>query len=365
MKIAYFNCSSGIAGDMILASLIDAGLSVKHLESVIKNGLKLGNWRLITKATDSLYHIPLKQLKVQGEKHFNSPGSMLGLIKNSGLSSKAKVVSLKILSLLISAEASAHKIKKNQAHFHELNSLDTMIDVVGVSIALDLLGIDEVYSSFINIGKPAPASLAMIKERKLPVYSNNSVLELATPTGIAIISNISKGFGDMPLIRLERSGMGAGTIKAANNYLAVMIGEAQNTKKQLTYYGQDEVILLDTNIDDMDPRIFPYLIDKLLTLGAKDAWLEQVLMKKGRPGIVLSVMCEREKEKTIVDTIFNETTTLGIRRQENKRYILKRKRINDIKIAFLKNGKVKSNLEFEVAKKKSIARKIPLKNILL
>jgi hypothetical protein len=362
MRIAYFNCSSGIAGDMILASFLNAGLDAKRLENTLKKALRFKNWKLEVKSTESLYHIPLPQVNVKGEKKFASPIDMVNFIKRSGLSAKVKGLSLKILESMILAESKVHKMHKSRIHFHELNSLDTVIDITGSCLALELLKIDEVYASNINIGRPAPAALELVRKNKVPVYSNNPDVELATPTGLAVISNMVIGFGEMPQMVLENYGMGAGTQKINRNYLTVSIGQSLN--KENTYYSSDEVVVLETNIDDMDPRIYPYLIEKALSLGAKDAWLTQVLMKKGRPGIVLSVICHKNNEKDIVNLLFNETTTLGIRRRESNRYILNRKLLKDKKIAYLSGKKMKVKSEYENAKLQSLRTHKPLKNII-
>lgn len=361
MKIAHFNCKSGIAGDMIIASLIDSGLSAEILEKTLKKKLKTKDWELKVSITKN-YHFPAKNLSVSGERHFTSPFEIRNIIKKSDLSDTVKKNSLKILDTLISAESKVHGVPTGKVHFHELNSMDTLIDITGACQALELLNIDKVFCSEINIGRPAPATLEILKEKQLPVYSN-STFETATPTGISIISNIAESFGAMPALVIEKSGYGAGTNEIPNmqNFLQVIIGSSELLKNT---FEKDEVIILETNIDDMDLRVFPYVMENLFSAGAKDVWFTQIIMKKGRPAVKLSVICDLNHENEIVDIIFNETTTLGIRRMPCSRHILKRELSDGKKKAFLKKSKVKISAEYEVAKQKAIKTHQPVKDLL-
>ena len=362
MKIAYFNCSSGISGDMILASLIDAGLSYRQLEEKLKNALKISNWRLSVSACER-HHMPAKLLKVQGDIHFNSPQHMKNIIKRAAFPATAKKRMLSVLDTLVVAESEVHNVAVNKVHFHELNSIDTLIDISGACLALEMLGIEKVHASPVNVGRPAPATLKIITGSQTPVYSTIPGMELATPTGMAIITTMATSFGDMPCLQPEKAGFGAGEklLTEAPNLLNVIIG---TTRQEPAGYDMDEAVLLETNIDDMDPRLYPYVTEKLFTAAAKDVWLTQVLMKKGRPGIILSVLCAAQREKELVDIIFKETTTLGIRRSLHPRYILKREKKNDEKIALLPHGKTRKKSEFENTRQKALKSSTPLRAIL-
>jgi len=230
-----------------------------------------------------------------------------------------------------------------------------------------MLGINEVYSSPLNLGKPAPATVEIVKAGNVPVYSTNPRVEMTTPTGAAIISAIAKSFGGMPPIRVESSGSGAGTFEFDDipNILGLITGQSLEKNVPPLQIPTDEVKVLETNIDDMDPRIYPYVMDKLFGLGARDVWLSQVIMKKGRPGTVLSVICTKDKEKDIVNTIFRETTTLGIRSYPCSRHVLKRETGADKKTAFVPGSKPKVKSEYEKAREQAVQLKKPLKNILL
>jgi uncharacterized protein (TIGR00299 family) protein len=353
-KILYFNCSSGVAGDMIIASLVDAGVPVKILEKKLKSALKVGNWTFKV-STASRCHYPAKLLIVEGNHHFKSPYDIVRILKNSRLSDKLKAKTIAIIETLIKAESKVHGVPKGEVHFHELNSIDTLIDAAGSCLALEMLGIEEVFSSPLNLGRPAPATLEIVKEKKIPVFSDNPKFELSTPTGAAIITNIASRFGISPKMIIERTGISTGTqvIEGAQNVLQALIGKRD-----------DGVILLETNIDDMDPRIYPYVCGLLFKAGVKDAWLTQIIMKKGRPGIKLSVICNDFTEGKVVDIIFTETTTLGVRRQEISRHVLPRKLGKNDKTAFLRGGKTKTNTEFEQAVIKARKTGRPLREIL-
>ncbi|MFH1369137.1 MAG: nickel pincer cofactor biosynthesis protein LarC [Elusimicrobiota bacterium] len=359
-KVLYFNCASGIAGDMIIASLIDAGVPAAALEQRLKRALRVKDWKLKCAAA-SHYHCPAKTVQVTGLRHFNSPYEMLRILRRSSLPAETKAKSIAIIETLIRAESRVHGVPKDKVHFHELNSIDTLIDTAGSCLAAELLGITEIRASQLNIGRPAPATLEIIKENKIPVYSDNSSCELTTPTGAAIISNIASGFGAMPPMIIEKSGFGGGTkfITKAPNMLQAVIGRIPGGSAP-----GDEVILLETNIDDLDPRVYPYVMELLLKAGAKDTWLTHIIMKKGRPGTMLSTLCAPRDEGEMVLIIFRETTTLGIRRIPVLRHILARKSGKTRKIAYLHDGNTKSSVEFEQARKMALKTGQPLKDIL-
>jgi len=364
MKTAYFNCSSGIAGDMTIAAFINAGLPARELETHLKKALKLAGWNLETTVTER-YHFPAAVLTVKGDRNFKDPGEMKRVIAGSGLPERVKKRSLRILDTLIRAESLVHRVQPGKVHFHELNSIDTLIDVAGSCLAVEMLGIEQVYASALNIGRGAPATLQIVKAKNIPVYATTGRYELATPTGTAVIAELAQSFGAMPLMTIETHGIGAGmqVIPEHRNILTVSIGRTREARAASDYL-QDAVALLETNIDDMDPRIYPYVLEKLLAAGAKDAWLTQVLMKKGRPGIVLSVLCSPEQEGEMAAILFDETTTLGVRRTQYSRYTLKRTETKSRKIAHLSGGRTRAKAEFRHALQKAVKTSRPLKDIL-
>lgn len=362
MKIAYFNCSSGIAGDMILAACIDAGVSARGLESRLRGALKLSGWRLKV-AADTRLHYPAKRVSVEGTQIFSSPREMQSIIRRSSLSPAVIKRSLDIVSFLVAAEALVHGVPPAQAHFHELNSIDTLVDICGACLCMELLGIDEVLASPVNVGNPAPATIAMTKAGTVPVFSSTALHELATPTGMAVVARLARRFGPLPAVTISASGIGAGAraVPGTDNVLKVLIGDASGGAASAE---SDTVVLLETNIDDMDPRVYPYVMEKLLSAGARDAWLTQVLMKKGRPGIVVSVLCDASCEPAMLNILFAETTTLGVRRSVRERTVLRRRQDAAAKTGFLPGGGRKTAVEFEPARARARATGAPLRRLL-
>lgn len=352
---------------MILAAFIDAGLPLSFLQKELRK-LKIKNWDLKVKNVEKK-NLPAKQVIVQGEKKFPSREEMIKIVKESGLKKKIKKQVLDILSALIDAEKKVHKINKNfTVHLHELANLDTLIDIVGGCIAIEKFGLDKIYASPINVGSLAPVAVELLKG--LPIYATGSGEELTTPTGAAIISHIAKDFGPMPIMKIKKYGFGAGSKDLVNqpNLLRLTIGETIPSPCSTAGYEYEEVLLLETNIDDMNPQIYPYVMEKLIKNGALDVWLTPVQMKKGRPGIVLSCLVDSIKKEKIIDLLFRETTTLGIRLLPWERVKLRRKVKRNpsglvYKVGEGKNFK-KEKVEYDTAVKFVKRSAIPLKNIL-
>lgn len=372
MKIAYFDCFSGISGNMIIGALIDAGLSLNFLKKELKK-INISNYHL--KVSDvkkgiisaKYFEVVCKDNKIKDVSLKN----VLKIIKESKLEEDIKKNAEKIYLKLASAEAKVHKEKIENIHFHEVGAIDTVIDIVGTLVGIKKLGIKEIYSSPLNLGKgqvecshgilpvPAPATLEILKN--IPVYCSNEDMELTTPTGAAIISTISHKFCDISLMRVEKIGYGAGSYNLSiPNVLRILIGEKEEN------YDEEKIVLLETNIDDMNPEIYEYVIERLLEEGALDVYLTQILMKKTRPAILLSVICEEKEMNRILNVIFSETTTLGVRINNIKRVKLNRK-LSELKTEF---GRVKIKttdrglkLEYEDCKKIAKGRKIPLREV--
>lgn len=336
---------------MILASLINAGVNPGELEESLKKNLKVNGWKLRVSNNSSI-HFPVTTLTVEGKKHFSSTKEIAGIIKNSSFSNDLKVKGLSIFGTLVKAEAKVHEVPEDRVHFHEINSIDTLVDIMGAVVCLDKLKIEKVISSPVNLGSQMPATIEIVKTKKLPVFSSDSSFEMTTPTGAAIISALANEFGEMPLLKVEKYGFGSGTKKLSKGFsiMKVVVG----IEEKIGEFDTDLSVLLETNIDDMDPRIYPYVMEKLFSAGAKDVWFTQVLMKKGRPGIILSALCSGENEQKLAEIIFSETTTLGIRRFSVPRYILKRKLTGDKKIAYFSDGKRKIKSEYEVIRNKAL-----------
>lgn len=331
MKIAYFDCFSGISGDMIIGALVDLGLDIKFLENelkklnlkgcriearkVVKNGLSATKFDVIENRANSHEERSLKEINE--------------IIRKSKFDNGTKSTIKKIFMTIANAEAKIHNKTANKIHFHEIGAIDTIIDVAGAVIGLEKLGIEKIYCSKLNVGAgfvgfshgkwpvPAPATAEILKN--IPVYNNGVEAELVTPTGAAIISNLAEKFGDMPEIKVEKIGYGAGAKDLEQpNVLRVFLGETAEMQNE-------KINVIETNIDNMNPEIYPYVIDKLMENGALDAYLTNIIMKKGRPAVKLSVLCDIENTDRLSDIIFDETTTIGLRIFEAKRKKLERK----------------------------------------
>lgn len=379
MRIAYFDCFSGISGDMILGALIDAGasfdmlrkgLSCLNLEgysirtsTVLKKGIKATKLDVIIESPD-LPGRPLKDLR--------------DIIKESSLNTAVKDKSLSIFERLARAEAAVHNCPVEDVHFHEIGHVDTIVDIVGSVYCLNLLGIDRVVSSPIDTGSgnveishgtvpvPAPVTAELLKG--IPVYSSGIEKELTTPTGAAIITSVASSFQVLPEMRLSAVGYGAGgwELREKANVLRVFIGEHAQS------FDTDDVILLETNIDDMNPQIYEYLMEKLFQAGAVDVYLTPVVMKKSRPAHMLSILTRVEDQETIKRLVFEETTTLGIRISRISRSTLERK-IREVETPYGKvRVKISSGLdgvfnivpEYEDCKRIAKETGIPLKDII-
>ncbi len=379
MKTLYFDCFSGISGDMILGAFLDMGLDGKLLKkelsklalkgytlsekTVRQNGIRAKKFIVGLNSKDSGKRRTFNQIKT--------------IITKSSLSPTSKELSLKIFNKLAEAESKAHGVKKSQVHFHQVGDTDSIIDIVGACIGLELLGIDKVYASSLNVGSgisknkglfqpiPAPATVFLLKG--IPVYSVNQGIELATPTGCAILGAICSEFGKIPNMEVKKVGLGAGTHKCKEfpNLLRVILGELE------TQYQRDSIDVIETNIDDMNPIALEHLMEQLFKVGALDVFFSPVQMKKMRMGILLSVLAETHNAPKIMNVIFNETTTLGLRTYPANRHKLK-KTIKTIKTRFgnikVKLGRVNTDTktispEYEDCKKIADKTKMPFRKI--
>ena len=377
MKIAYFDCFSGVSGDMILGALVDAGLELGDLEGELSK-LPVRGFRLRTEKTTrrgisgTRFSVDVHEHDV--ERHLLDIDD---IVDRSALSDDIKKSSKRIFMELASIEARIHHQSVAEVHFHEISGLDSIVDVVGSLVGLKKLGIEAVYASKIHVGTgfvecrhgtlpvPAPATLDLLKG--IPIYSKGIDSELATPTGVAILKNVAKGFGAMPGMTLEEVGYGAGSRELEiPNLLRVCIGEACQQR-----YGSDEALLIETNIDDMNPEFFGHISEQLLAKGALDVFMTPIYMKKNRPATLLSVLTAREKLDGILSTVFSETTTLGVRIHSVDRRVLARETISvrtklgDVRVKVGRiSGEVKTvSPEYEDCREIAARQGIPLKDV--
>ncbi|MEA3494331.1 MAG: nickel pincer cofactor biosynthesis protein LarC [Candidatus Margulisiibacteriota bacterium] len=357
MKTAYFDCSSGIAGNMVLGALIDAGLDVNHLKKELCK-LHVPHIKYhISRVKRSMITSTLFNVKLKHEHHHRNLNDILSVIKKSKLSKEIKYLSSRIFKRLARAEAKVHKVPLSKIHFHEVGAVDAIVDIVGSCIGLEWLGIEKAYASPIPHGKgtikhahgilpiPAPATAELLKG--IPTYGTNIKGELVTPTGAAIITTIASDFIDAPRIKLERTGYGAGTkiYPKIPGTLRVFIGEAEIPSEK------DAILQIEANIDDMDPKSYDRVIAKLMKAGALDAFITPIRMKKERDAVNLAILCAPELKDKVLNSLFTHTTTLGVRTF----FVLREKLTRKIKKIKTKYGKAKIKIGLLGKELKTIA----------
>jgi len=345
MKILYFDCFSGISGDMILGGLLDLGLDIAVLKKELSK-LPFKGYKISTRDVRRAGIRGRKFIVDIDRKYLNksrTPKEITTAIKKSKLSAQVKGLSLKIFDNLAEAESRAHGFSKQKVHFHHVGDIDSIIDIVGSCIGLEALGIEKVYASSLNVGsgtslyngrlQPVPAPATAFLLEGLPAYSQGENQELVTPTGCAVLKSICDEFMQLPNMKIEKVGYGAGTYESKQlpNLLRLIAGSVQPA------YKKDKITVLETNIDDMNPIATAHLIERLFKAGVLDAFYSPVYMKKMRMGILLTVLAEHHILPKAMDVIFNETTTLGLRTYQADREKLDR----TIKVARTKFGNVK------------------------
>ena len=378
MQIAYFDCFSGISGDMILGALIDAGLDLHQLEFELRK-LNIPGYTLKAEKTTRKGLSGTRFLVHTEEDHTERHlRDIEEIIDHSALNDDIKASSKVIFNELAHVEAMIHDKNPEEVHFHEIGGLDSIIDIVGSLLGLKLLGIETVYASRIPVGTgfvecdhgtlplPAPATLELLKG--IPIYASGIENELVTPTGIVILKHMAKSFGVIPEMRIHSIGYGAGSrdLKIPN-LLRVWIGESEEKRE----YEEDEVILIETNIDDMNPEFFGYTSEKLLERGALDVFMTPIFMKKNRPGTLLSVLISPDKLDEMLSIIFAETTSLGIRLQRLERRKLPRELLavetpfGSVRVKVSRVGQEIINISPEYADCKEIAANqgVPLQKV--
>ncbi|RPI99587.1 MAG: nickel pincer cofactor biosynthesis protein LarC, partial [Deltaproteobacteria bacterium] len=325
MRIAYFDCFSGASGDMILGALIDAGLKPRLLREELEK-LQIPTVHLRVKKVLKR-GITATQVMVEGkreEKPHRNLKEMLAILDRSRVEHDIKEKSREIFRRIASVEAEIHQKAMEEIHFHELGGLDSIVDIVGSVWGFQQMGFDRVYVSRMNVGSgfvrcehgvlpvPAPATLALVKGK--PIYSFGAERELLTPTGAAILTTLGSEFGRMPMMVTEKIGYGAGRDELSHpNVLRLMIGTPGTTA------GDEKVVVIETNIDDMNPQLYDYVMEKLLSMGVLDVFLTPVLMKKNRPATLFTVIAPSDRLPAVTELLLKETTTLGLRWHEEER----------------------------------------------
>ncbi len=378
MRRLYFDCFSGVSGDMIIGSLLDAGLSLDDLRNDLRL-LSLHGYELHAEKT-ARRHLSATNFFVHvdeglaGERRLSD---IEDLLEKSSLPAPIIQRAKQIFLLLADTEAAIHSTSRDKIHFHEVGAVDAIVDVVGALVALERLKIEEVYCSPVNVGSgfvqcrhgvlpvPAPATVKLLEG--VPVYSRGPEAELATPTGAVLLKSLVREYGPIPPQTILAHGYGAGKREFADwpNLLRVIIGEAPSA------YKTDDVIVINTTIDDMNPENFEYLIERLLEGGALEAYLSATQAKKTRPGTLLTVLCEPERMSALAGILFSESTTFGIRYHREARLKLDRKLIEAttawgkvrVKIGTAEGRVVSVSPEFEDCRAIARSQEVPLKTV--
>lgn len=329
--VAYFDCFSGVAGDMTLGALIDAGAPLEAIEAGLSK-LPIEPFTLEVTRVERLGISALSiRVRAADSGVLRTYTSVRALIEQADLPERPKQTALTIFRRLAEAEAKVHGREVERVAFHELGSADTLVDIVGAALALDLMGVEEVHASAVATGMgmvrtdhgvypvPGPAVVELLKGA--PMYSRGIPTELVTPTGAAILAATARSFGELPHIRVQAVGYGAGTRDLEiPNVLRIMIGEIVSDEQ----FGPMPAVVLEANIDDMNPELYEYVMERLFAAGAHDVWTTPIVMKKGRPAVTLSVLCGPAEEQAARDVLFAETTTLGMRRRQVEKWTLPR-----------------------------------------
>jgi uncharacterized protein (TIGR00299 family) protein len=329
MKICYLDAFSGISGDMTVGALVDAGASA---EAVIAALDSLGTGARFEVAKTARGGIAASKFRVHAEKasaHRHLP-QILSIIERGAMGGGAKTNASAVFQRLGEAEAAVHGVPIEKVHFHEVGAADSIADIVGACVGLDLLGVEQVHVSAINVGSgtvktdhgmlpvPAPATAALLEGK--PIYARGPEMELTTPTGAAIAATLGRSFGPVPAMRIENIGYGAGDrdFPQHANVLRVLIGENSMAPEATL------VSVLEANIDDSSPQVLGHALERLIDAGALDASLSPLQMKKNRPGSLLRVIAKPEDQERLARIVFAETSTLGLRIQSAERRVEER-----------------------------------------
>ncbi len=411
MRLAYLECFAGASGDMFQGALLDAGVPVAVLEEAVR-ALDIDASLQIEKVdrsgiTATKVHVLDHGCKADAAKpsqvellhqhehshshehghkhehtHSRSLSEIRALISAASLDSRVQQLALHTFELLGAAEAKIHNVPLDEIHFHEVGAVDAIVDIVASCAGIVHLDVGRWYSSPLNVGGgmidcahgrfpvPAPATAELLQG--MPTYSAHIEKELLTPTGAALLRALDPTFGPQPAMRVEQIGYGAGTRnpKGFPNVLRLMLGESAAEQPASSYLA-DEVVVLETALDDCSPQVLAYVSEQALALGALDVMLAPVQMKKGRPGTLLTVLCSPGTESTFADLLFRETSTLGIRTRRESRLILQREHLTvetpygPIRVKpFPQQGELRNLApEFEDCRAAAERAKVPLKEV--
>jgi uncharacterized protein (TIGR00299 family) protein len=380
-KLAYFDCFSGISGDMTLGALVDAGCDLALLRSGLE-GLQIPSWTI---SAEKVWKNGMSAtfVRVAAEDHtkHRSLSAILEIFDRSQLSNSVRKNAAAIFRRLGEAEASVHDVPLEKIHFHEVGAVDAIVDIVGACLGFEAIGIQKFACSPLNVGGgtvkmahgilpvPAPATAKLLQGK--PTYSNGLQRELVTPTGAAIVATLCDTFGPQPSMSVAAIGYGAGSadLEGQPNVLRIMIGEA--AEKVVPGF-DEEISVIEANLDDMNPQIYGYFQEKALAAGALDVYTTPVQMKKNRPGTLLTLLCKPQDAHALMSLIFAETTSFGARAYRAQRRTLPRESVNvhtqygDVRIKLSRvNGHIQHVApEFEDCRKLAVEKNVPLQRVI-
>jgi uncharacterized protein (TIGR00299 family) protein len=381
-RIAYFDCFSGISGDMVLGALVDAGANLRAIEVELRK-LGLEGWSISAEKVKrgAIFATQVKVETSEGHHH-RGLSVILGRIDKAGLAPRAADRARRIFTRLAEAEAKVHNMPVEEVHFHEVGAVDSIVDIVGAAIAFELLGIDEFACSALDVGAgqvktahgllpvPAPATAELL--RGAPMYTSGIARELVTPTGAAIATTLSTRYAQIPEMTLRAVGYGAGSADLTEkaNVLRILIGE--NATSEAGEHWDAPVSVIETNLDDMSPQIYGYFVERALAAGALDVFSTAVQMKKNRPGVLLTILCDAAHTARLIDLVFRETTTIGVRTYDVRRKVLDRELVPvetpfgevRMKISRMNGSVLNATPEYEDCQRLAAEKGIPLKQVI-
>ncbi len=375
MKTLYFDLIAGASGDMILGALIDAGLSADELCSKLAK-LKIDDFELAVKKVDKNGFSATKvDVLVKDDVPARHLPDIEAIITNCDLPAHIQEKSIALFRRLGGVEAGIHGTSLDEVHLHELGGVDTIVDVVGVLVGLEILGIKRVVVSPIPLGRgfvkgahgqiplPAPATIALLKNA--PIVGSPIEKETVTPTGAVLLTSLADSFGPIPAMRLDTLGYGAGGRDLPiPNLLRVLIGE-QTDPKTANF---STLVMLETNIDDLNPEFYEHVMEQLFAAGALDVFFTPIQMKKNRPATLLQVLAKPGEAEKLRAILFRETTTLGVRQKSVERYALDREfrqaetpyGMVPVKVSKLGDGTHKFSPEYENCRQIAVSNNIPI-----
>ncbi len=382
--IAYFDCFSGISGDMTLGALIDLGVPADWLMETLA-AMPLDGFTLnLSSQMRGGIHCKQVDVAVDTSTTDRNYGQIQAAIARSPFSGYVKQRSLAVFERIAEAEAGIHGCSKDEIHFHEVGSVDAVVDIVGCMLGLERLGVETVYASAVGVGSgqltcqhgtlpvPAPATLEILKG--VPLYGAGIPHELTTPTGAAIIATLAENYGPIPRMVVERIGYGAGhrDNKGLPNALRIVLGkESRGASEGLPTLHKERIVVVEAGIDDMNPEIYGFLMDRLFEDGAVDVTWIPVYMKKNRPGTLVQVLCPQAALDKVSRRILEETTTLGVRFYDAHRRVLERSResvdtsYGNVQVKKIRNtdGSWRLVPEYEVCRSIALEKQIPLRTV--